>query len=250
MLNKVPEITIFFWIIKIIATTVGETGADFLIFNMHLGLSKTSLLMTAVLAVALFLQIRLKEYIPFIYWLAVFMISIVGTLITDNLTDQYDVPLETSTVAFSVLLVATFGLWYKSEKTLSIHKIDTLKRELFYWAAILVTFALGTAAGDLFAERLDFGYAASAAMFAGMIGFVAVCHYVFKMNAVWAFWLAYILTRPFGASCGDYLSQPIENGGIGLGTMTTSAVLLAVPILWGFASMLGGVIGLLNRVED
>ena len=227
LFNKVPEVTIFFWIIKIMATTVGETGADFLIFNLHFGLTTTSFIMGALLLAALFVQVKTKRYIPWIYWVTVVMISIVGTLITDNLTDNFGVSLVVSTLAFSLALAATFVTWYAIEKTLSIHTIYTSKRELFYWAAILVTFALGTAAGDLSSESLNFGYAISGFIFGAMIAAVAVLHYFFKVNAVLSFWLAYILTRPFGASFGDYLSQPTSNGGLGFGTVTTSFVFIA-----------------------
>ena len=228
LLNKVPEVTIFFWIIKIMATTVGETGADFLNFNLHLGLTATSLIMAVLLLISLFVQIRTKKYIPWIYWIAVVLISVVGTLITDNLTDNFGVSLKTTTIVFSLALLATFIVWYASEKTLSIHTIYTPRRELFYWAAILFTFALGTAAGDLVAEDLKLGYVTSALIFGAMIGIVTFAYYVFKANAVLAFWIAYILTRPFGASCGDYLSQSHANGGLGFGTVTTSATFLLI----------------------
>ena len=149
-----------------------------------------------------------------------------GTLVTDNMVDNFGVSLNTTTALFSVALLATFGLWYASEKTLSIHTIFTTRRELFYWAAILFTFALGTAAGDLAAEGLQLGYTVSALMFGAMIGAVTIGYYVLRLNAVPAFWIAYILTRPFGASFGDLLSQPVANGGLGLGTVVTSAIFL------------------------
>lgn len=228
MLNKVPEITIFFWIIKIMATTVGETAADFLTFNLHWGLSNTTILMTALLLLALVFQFKAKKYVPWIYWLVVVLISVVGTLVTDNLVDNFGVALETTTIIFTVALLVTFVAWYMSEKTLSIHSIYTSKREAFYWLAILFTFALGTAAGDLIAEGMNLGYWKSALMFAGAIVLVTVAHYGFKLNAVWAFWLAYILTRPFGASFGDYLSQSRNVGGLGLGTVGTSAIFLVI----------------------
>ncbi len=228
LINKVPEVTLAFWIIKIMATTVGETGADFLIFNLRLGLTVTSALMAVLLAAALFIQIRAAKYIPWIYWLAVVMISIVGTLITDNLTDNFEVPLTVSTAIFSVALAATFVCWYISEKTLSIHTVYTRKREMFYWAAILFTFALGTAAGDLASEDWNLGYAISGMIFGAMIAAITMAYYVFKLNPVLAFWLAYILTRPFGASFGDYLSQPASNGGLGFGAITTSFAFLVL----------------------
>lgn len=227
MLNKVPEVTLFFWIIKIMATTVGETAADFLNYNLHFGLTGTSTLMAALLAVFLLFQMRARRYIPWLYWVVVVLISIVGTLITDNLVDNFNVPLETTTLAFGLALLVTFIAWFASERTLSIHSIVTSKRESFYWLAILFTFALGTAAGDLAAEGLQIGYANSTLMFAALIGLVTLAYYGFRANAVLAFWMAYILTRPLGASFGDLLSQPLVNGGFGLGTVTTSMVFLA-----------------------
>jgi uncharacterized membrane-anchored protein len=226
MLNKVPEVTIYFWIIKIMATTVGETAADFLNTNLKLGLTGTTCVMGVLLIITLFVQFRARKYVPGIYWLAVVLISIVGTLITDNLTDNFGVALETTTIVFGVALVATFAAWYASEKTLSIHTIYTIRREGFYWLAILFTFALGTAAGDLTAERLKLGYWVSALLFGVLIAAVTVAHLVFRLNAVLAFWIAYILTRPLGASLGDYLSQSHADGGLGLGTVGTSALFL------------------------
>ncbi len=228
MLNKVPEVTLYFWVIKIMATTVGETAADYLIFNLHMGLTTTSLIMGVLLLAALALQILLRRYIPVVYWIAVVLLSIFGTLITDNLSDNFGVALTTSTALFSVALIATFAGWYASEKTLSIHSIVTTKREIFYWTAILFTFALGTASGDLVAEGFHLGYAISALIFAGIIVAITVAHYAFKLNPIGAFWMAYVLTRPFGASCGDLLSQPKTNGGMGLGTVGTSALFLTV----------------------
>jgi uncharacterized membrane-anchored protein len=226
-LSKVPEVTIFFWIIKILATTVGETCADFLSITLGLGLTLTTVVMAAALAVALVLQFGAPSYVPGLYWLAVVLISIVGTLITDNLVDNLGVPLEVTTIVFAVALAVTFTVWHGIEKTLSIHTIDTPRREAFYWLAILFTFALGTAAGDLAAEKLGLGYALAALLFAVLIAVVTVAHLRFGLNAVLAFWVAYILTRPLGASLGDLLSQPRDEGGLGLGAVATSALFLA-----------------------
>ena len=226
LLNKVPEITLYFWIIKILCTTIGETAADFLNTNLNLGLTGTSLVMGILLIIILFIQIRAKKYIPTMYWLAVVLISVVGTLITDNLTDNFGVSLVTTTIIFAIALAITFIIWYIKEKTLSIHSITTRKREGFYWIAILFTFALGTAAGDLVAEKFDLGYLVSAFIFLGLIALVTLAYYKLKLNAVVAFWIAYIFTRPLGASIGDYLSQSHSDGGIGLGTTTTSIVFL------------------------
>ncbi len=226
MLNKVPEITIFFWVIKILCTTVGETAADYLNETLGFGLTNTSYVMSALLVVVLAVQFRVRRYVPGIYWLAVVMISVVGTLVSDNLVDNLGVALQATTIAFSILLAATFSAWYASERTLSIHSIVTTKREAFYWLAILFTFALGTSAGDLIAEQAGLGYGVSVLLFAGAIGLVAVAHYGFKVNAVLTFWVAYILTRPLGASIGDLMSQKTKHGGLGLGTTGTSAIFL------------------------
>lgn len=230
MLNKVPEVTLMFWIIKMMSTTVGETAADFLNTRFQLGLTITSLIMGALLAVALFLQVRTKRYSPPIYWLTVVLMSVVGTLITDNITDHFGIALAVSTGVFTVALMLVFAIWYYRERTLSIHHVDSLPRELYYWLAILTTFALGTAAGDWFAEALQMGYGNAALLFGGAIALVTVAHYVFKANVVLSFWIAYILTRPFGASLGDLLSQPHANGGMGLGTTGTSALFLVTIV--------------------
>ena len=231
MLNKVPEVTIFFWIIKIACTTVGETAADYLNIRLGLGLTGTTVFMSALLIVALITQLRSKAYVPWMYWLSVVLISVAGTLITDNLTDHYKVSLVTSTIGFSIALVVVFAVWYAIEKTLSVHTIVTPRREAFYWLAILFTFALGTAAGDLISERFRLGYPLSAIIFGVVIAAIAVAHWRFKMNAVLAFWIAYILTRPLGASLGDFLAQSRNRGGLGLGTTVTSVLCLAVILL-------------------
>jgi uncharacterized membrane-anchored protein len=226
MLSKVPEVTLYFWIIKILCTTVGETAADLLNENLGLGLTTTSLIMSVLLVVTLVLQFRVKAYVPGVYWLAVVLISVVGTLVSDNLTDNLGVSLTVTTPVFAVLLAVTFAAWYASERTLSIHSIRTVRREAFYWLAILFTFALGTSAGDLTAERLDLGYWVSAVVFGALIAAVTAAHLRLRLGAVLAFWIAYVLTRPFGASIGDYLSQPRGDGGLGLGTVGTSMLFL------------------------
>jgi uncharacterized membrane-anchored protein len=227
MQNKVPEPTAVFWIIKVLATTVGETFADFLATNLDLGLANTTVVMAAILIIALVWQFRSNGHVPGIYWAAVVLISVVGTLITDNLTDNFGVPLETTTIIFAIALIATFAAWYAGERTLSIHAITTTRREAFYWLAILFTFALGTAAGDLISESLGLGYGVAVLLFAGAIAIVAGAHYFARLGAVVAFWIAYVLTRPLGASLGDLLSQPRDAGGLGMGTVATSAMFLA-----------------------
>jgi uncharacterized membrane-anchored protein len=227
MLNKVPEITLYFWVIKILCTTVGETAADLLNENLGLGLTNTTYIMAAALIAVLVFQFRSRKYVPGIYWLAVVLISVVGTLFSDNLVDNLGVELQTTTIAFSVILACVFGAWYRTERTLSVHTIVTTRREAFYWLAILFTFALGTSAGDLVAEKLELGYLPSVGIFAGAIAIVALAHFRFKLNAILAFWIAYILTRPLGASIGDFLSQPTSETGLGLGTILTSVIFLS-----------------------
>jgi uncharacterized membrane-anchored protein len=237
LLNKVPEVTVFFWIIKVLSTTVGETFADFL-SGLGLGLSGTTLVMSAAFVAALVWQFRTRQYVPGVYWLTVVLVSVVGTLITDNLTDALGIPLELSTAVFAVALGITFAVWYSAERTLSIHSIVTVRREAFYWLAILLTFALGTAAGDLVSERFGVGYWATALIVALLIAAVAFSHRVFGVSAVLTFWIAYVLTRPLGASLGDGLSQPHADGGLGLGTTWTSVIfLVTIVALVGYLSV-------------
>jgi uncharacterized membrane-anchored protein len=231
ILNKVPEVTAIFWIIKVLSTTTGETAADYLNVNLGLGLTTTTWLMTGLLAAALVAQFATRRHIPAVYWLAVVLISIVGTLITDNLTDTAGVPLETTTIAFSIALVAVFAFWYATERTLSIRAIDTRRREAFYWLAILFTFALGTAAGDLASEQLALGYGLALLIFGALIAVVALARLGARLNTVLSFWLVYILTRPLGASLGDLLSQNHDDGGLGFGPTTTSMLFLTVILV-------------------
>jgi uncharacterized membrane-anchored protein len=230
MLNKVPAVTLGFWIVKIMATTVGETGADYLAVNIGWGTATTSIVMATLLCVVLLIQLKSRLYIPWVYWLTVVLISIVGTQITDILTDKLDVSLYVSTAVFSVSLAVIFALWYRTEKTLSVHTIVTRRRELFYWGAILCTFALGTAGGDLATEALGWGFKLGVVIFGTSIA-VSWVAYRFGLNSVLAFWIAYILTRPLGASLGDLLSQSQEYGGLGLGTVKTSILFLSVIIV-------------------
>jgi uncharacterized membrane-anchored protein len=227
MLNKVPEVTLFFWIIKIMCTTVGETAADYLNVNLGFGLTNTTYVTGALLAVLLLTQFRLRRYVPAVYWSAVVVISVFGTLITDNMTDAQNIPLTTTTPIFAGILAVVFAVWYAFERTLSIHTIVTTRREMFYWLAILFTFSLGTAAGDLVAEQFSIGYGPSIIIWGGLIAAITAAHYALRLNAVLAFWLAYIMTRPLGASIGDFMSQHSHKyGGLGLGTTDTSYIFL------------------------
>jgi len=230
LLNKVPEVTVLFWIVKILSTTVGETAADYLNDNLGLGLPATTAIMSLLFVAVLVWQLTTTRYIPGIYWLTVVLVSVVGTLFSDNLVDNLGVSLYTSTAVFAVALAVAFAAWYRSEGTLSIHTIVTRKREAYYWATILFTFALGTSAGDLLSEKLALGYVAAALIFGGVIAAITVAHYGLKVNAVLAFWAAYVMTRPFGASIGDLLTATRKDGGLNLGTNGTSALFLLAII--------------------
>ncbi len=230
LLNRVPEITAFFWIIKVLATTVGETAADFLNTTLGFGLNGTSAVMSGLLALALLAQFRARRYVPSVYWLVVVLISVVGTLVSDNLVDHFGVSLVTSTLAFAAALGVVFLAWYATERTLSVHTIFTARREAFYWAAILFTFALGTSGGDLLAERLAAGYGPSVLIFVIIIQAI-YASYRLGANPILTFWLGYILTRPLGATTGDLLSQPIDDGGFALGTVATSLLFLTAILV-------------------
>ena len=232
LLVKVPQVTIFFWVIKILCTTVGETFADFLNTTLGFGLNGTTVVTVVALVIALFFQFRAKRYNPALYWIVVVLISIAGTLFTDNLTDNLNISLLTSSIVWAILLAATFGAWYKSEKTLSIHSIYTNRREAFYWLTILFTFALGTGVGDLIAERFNLGYAISFFIFAGTIAAISLLWKFNAINHVFAFWAVYVVTRPLGASIGDQMAQSDPKfGGWGLGTTKTSLIFLSAILV-------------------
>lgn len=225
LLNKVPEVTLWFWIIKILCTTVGESFADYINATLGFGLTNTTVLFTVVFAIVLTAQLRSSRYVPGIYWLTVVVVSVTGTLYTDILTDQLAVPLWISSTVFSVLLAVVFGIWYAQERTLSIHSIHTFPREAFYWLAVLVTFALGTATGDWTLTLTGWGPGVSVLLPATVIALtLAVWRY--GGNPVLTFWVAYILTRPLGANIGDFLASPRDQHGLGLGTLGTSLVFL------------------------
>ncbi|MGX6607592.1 COG4705 family protein [Micromonosporaceae bacterium Da 78-11] len=229
-LTKVPAITATFWVIKVLSTTIGETFADYLAVNVGLGPLVTDALMITVLAVALVIQLRTRKYTPWIYWLCVVLVSIVGTQITDFFTDTLGVSLYLSTGVFAVVLAVVFFLWHRQEGTLAITSIDTPRREGFYWGAILTTFALGTAAGDLATEALSLGFRNGTLIFGGLI---LLTWLAFRAGAgqVLTFWIAYILTRPLGASLGDLLTQSKDFGGLNLGASTTSLLFFAVILI-------------------
>jgi uncharacterized membrane-anchored protein len=239
-LNKVPEVTLSFWIIKVMSTTVGETFADFLAVDIGWGLGITSVVMALLLAAALTLQMRKRECEPWIYWLCVVLVSILGTQITDILTDELNISLYASTAVFSLLLIGNFAVWYALERNLSIRLIVTARRELFYWTTVLCTFALGTAAGDLATEALGLGFDLGTLIFSALI---AACLVAWRLgvNTVLVFWVAYILTRPLGASLGDLLTQSRDYGGLGMGASWTSAIFLCVICILVGVAQFGAV---------
>jgi len=225
MLSKVPEVTLWFWIIKILCTTVGESFADWVATTVGLGLNTTAVIFTVVLVAVLAWQMSLSRYVPFVYWLTVVVLSITGTLYTDILTDALGVPLALSSAVFAAILAVVFGIWYAREHTLSIHSIITTPREGFYWLAVLITFALGTAVGDWTLELTGWSPGVAVLLPVGLIAAI-VAGWRLGANPVLSFWLAYILTRPLGANLGDWLARSTAEGGLGLGTAGTSVVFL------------------------
>jgi len=238
--RKVPEITIFFWIIKLLTTGMGETSSDYLVFHINPYIAVA--LGGIGLAVSLLLQLLVRRYIAWIYWLAVVMVAIFGTMAADVVHIVLGVPYLVSSVVFAAALAIIFVSWYATEKTLSIHSIYTLRRELFYWAAIMATFALGTAVGDLTATTVrlgstaSLGYFASGVLFAVLFALPALGYWLFRLNAIFAFWFAYVMTRPLGASFADWFGKPRSASGLGLGTGLISLILAAVIV--GFVGYL------------
>ncbi len=233
-LSKVPAVTVSFWVIKILTTGMGETASDFL--THRIGPFPAVALSGLGLLVALALQFFARRYVTWIYWLAVVMVSVFGTLAADAAHVGLGIPYLASTVAFSVALAVVFAIWYRFEGTLSIHSVRTRQREAFYWATVLTTFALGTAAGDMAARTMGLGWFAAGLMFATLIAIPAVLHSRFGLNEITAFWWAYILTRPLGASFADWVAVGHAQGGLALGTGTVTLVLMGM-IVFGVSFM-------------
>lgn len=228
-LRKVPEITIIFWIAKLLTTAMGEATSDFLVFKINPYVAVT--LGAVSLAVALAIQFSVRRYIPWVYWLAVSMVAVFGTMAADGLHIQLGVPYIASTAFFAIVLAIVFIVWHKSEKTLSIHSINTRRREMFYWFTVLATFALGTAAGDLTATTVGLGYFSSGLLFAGLIVLPAIAYWLFGLNEILCFWVAYVLTRPLGASFADWMGKSRTIGGLGWGNGHVSIALTIVIIV-------------------
>jgi uncharacterized membrane-anchored protein len=236
LLTKVPEITIYFWIIKLLSTAMGEATSDYLVFHINQYLAV--ILGTVGFIVALILQFKVKHYIPWVYWFTICMVSIFGTMAADVAHIVLLIPYWLSAVVFFLALMIIFRMWFKLENTLSIHSIYTKRRELFYWAAVLATFAMGTAAGDLTAETFHMGFFASGIMFAILFAIPGLCFWLFKANSISMFWIAYIFTRPLGASFADWIGKEPSTSGLGYGTGIVSVILTIIIVIFvGYLSI-------------
>ena len=236
--SKVPEVTAFFWIVKALTTGMGESTSDFLVHKL---VPEIAVVLGGIaFVIALYLQFSADRYVPWRYWLAVAMVGVFGTMAADVLHVGLGVPYIVSTTFYAIVLAVVFLAWYRSEGTLSIHSITSERRELFYWAAVLATFALGTAAGDLTAVTFGLGFFASGLMFAAIIAIPAIGYWRFGMNSILAFWFAYVVTRPLGASFADWLAVSSARGGLALGTGPVSFVLAAmIAALVAYLSVTG-----------
>lgn len=228
--NRVAGLTLFFWVVKILSTTVGETAADFIAVDMNIGLIGTTLLMGVITIAAIFWNFRQKKYFAPAYWLLIVMMSIEGTLITDILVDDYSVSLIVLDIIFSIMLLAGFYLWNKEEGTLSIHEITNTTRETFYWLIVLITFALGTGVGDTVSELFEFGYLNSLMLFGAIFVVAGGLFYAKILDAVTAFWIGFIVTRPIGASLGDLFIQAPADGGMGISAGTINVIFFVIII--------------------
>ncbi|AFM43038.1 uncharacterized membrane-anchored protein [Desulfosporosinus acidiphilus SJ4] len=229
-LMKVPEITIYFWIVKLLTTAMGESTSDYLVNNIN---PYVAVILGAVgFFIALILQFSARKYVAWIYWLLVVMVAIFGTMVADVIHIVLGVPYYASTIAFAIILTVVFATWYKVEKTLSIHSIYTRRREVFYWAAVLATFAMGTATGDMTAMTLNLGYLASGILFIVLFVLPAVGYFLFGLNEIFAFWFAYIMTRPLGASFADWFGKPKGITGLGYGDGIVVAVLTILIVIF------------------
>lgn len=235
VMRKVPQVTLFFWIVKLLTTAMGESTSDYLVY--HINPYAAVIIGALGLAVSLILQFAVRRYIPWVYWFAVAMVAVFGTMAADVMHVVLGIPYLVSTTCFTIILIIVFIVWYASEKTLSIHSITTRRRELFYWATVIATFALGTASGDMTAATLGLGYFASAVLFAGLFALPALAYRFMGLNGIAAFWLAYIMTRPLGASIADWLGKPYL-GGLGFGDSIIALVLtIAIIICVGYLTI-------------
>lgn len=233
--NKVPEVTALFWVAKVLTTAMGETTSDFLVHRIDPPVAVAGA--AVVLAVALVLQFAVRRYISWVYWFAVLMVAVFGTMVADVIHVQFGVPYLVSTTVFLVVLAVVFALWYATQRTLSVHSINTRPREFFYWCAVLTTFALGTAVGDLTAVTFGLGYLASGVVFLVLFALPGAAYRWWGLGATAAFWASYVLTRPFGASISDWLAVSHARHGLGLGTGQVSlALFVAIIVVVGISS--------------
>jgi uncharacterized membrane-anchored protein len=223
--SKVPEVTVYFWIVKVLTTALGESTSDYLVHEINPYLAVVAGFFA--FAIAIVVQFSVRRYMTWVYWIAVAMVALFGTMVADAMHVALHVPYKVSATLFVVLVAAILAIWYASEKTLSIHSITTPRREFFYWATVILTFALGTATGDLFATTFGLGYLASGLLFTALIAIPAI-GYRLGLNGVAAFWIAYILTRPIGASFADYFGKPKDLGGLGIGQGPVALVCLVL----------------------
>ena len=227
---KVPEITLYFWIVKLLTTAMGESTSDYLVYHIN---PYVAVILGAVgFVIALILQFTVHRYVAWVYWLFVVMVAIFGTMVADVTHIVLKVPYYASTIAFAVILTVVFTTWYKVEKTLSIHSVYTVRREMFYWAAVLATFAMGTATGDMTAMTLHLGYLPSGILFAGLFLLPAVGYFLFGFNEIFAFWFGYVMTRPLGASFADWFGKPKSITGLGYGDGIVVAVLTVLIVIF------------------
>lgn len=234
--SKVPTITVFFWVIKILTTALGEAVSDYLVHRFNPYLAVIAGFVTFVAALAI--QFATSRYIPWVYWLAVAMVAVFGTMAADVLHIQFGVPYIASTILFAAALVVVFSAWYRSEGTLSIHSIVTPRRETFYWAAVLATFAMGTAAGDLAAYTANLGFLTAGIVFAIVFAIPGIAYRLAGLNAIMAFWFAYVMTRPLGASFADWAGKSRAARGLGYGDGPVSFVLAAlIVVLVGYLTI-------------
>ncbi|WP_245926184.1 hypothetical protein [Sulfoacidibacillus thermotolerans] len=235
-MSKVPEITAYFWIIKLLTTAMGEATSDYLVYHIN---PYVAVVLGGIGFIAsLMLQFAVRRYVAWIYWLLVVMVAVFGTMVADAIHVVLGVPYAVSTIAFAVVLTVVLSSWYRVEKTLSIHSIHTRRREMFYWATVLATFALGTATGDMTATTLHLGYLASGVLFTLLFVLPALGYWLFRLNATFSFWLAYVMTRPLGASFADFFGMPRDVGGLGYGKGIVSIVLtICIVLLVGYLTV-------------
>ncbi len=231
LINRVARLGVLFWVIKILSTTVGETAADYFSVNLNLGLTLTAIIMGVITIGVTYWNFKQKKYFPPAYWLLIVMMSIEGTLITDLLVEKLNVSILILDVVFTVAMVLLFYFWYKKEHTLSIHSINNDKREIFYWLIVLTTFALGTGVGDTVSEHFNFGYLNSLILFGSIFILAGILAYYKVISGVLAFWVAFIVTRPIGASLGDLLIQSPKDGGFGISLILINIIFFVIIIL-------------------